>query len=173
MKAISLWQPWASLLAAGLKCVETRGWPTGHRGPLLIHAAKRWDPELAAIAAKAPFRPALERLGIVFTATEAACQAGWGLPFGAIVGRVNLVACYPTADVRFAEGGDVAAIPWGGGLQLPGSERVFGDFTSGRFAWLCGSAVRFAKPIPFRGQQSMFDIADELVSKAEAAPCPR
>lgn len=42
MKAISLWQPWASAMALGRKRLETRGWSTNYRGPLLIHAAKRW-----------------------------------------------------------------------------------------------------------------------------------
>lgn len=41
MKAISLWQPWASLIAAGVKSIETRGWPTNYRGQIAIHAAKR------------------------------------------------------------------------------------------------------------------------------------
>ena len=39
--AISLWEPWASLMATGAKTIETRGWATRHRGPLLICAAKR------------------------------------------------------------------------------------------------------------------------------------
>lgn len=43
MKAISLHQPWASLVAMGLKRVETRSWPTRHRGWIAIHAAKRWS----------------------------------------------------------------------------------------------------------------------------------
>ena len=41
MKAISLWQPWASLMAHGMKTIETRDWYTFYRGPLIIHAAKR------------------------------------------------------------------------------------------------------------------------------------
>jgi hypothetical protein len=40
MKALTLWQPWASLVAAGRKSIETRGWSTRYRGNLLIHAAK-------------------------------------------------------------------------------------------------------------------------------------
>ena len=43
MKALSLWQPWASLIAAGVKKVETRHWPTAYRGPIAIHAAKRLE----------------------------------------------------------------------------------------------------------------------------------
>jgi hypothetical protein len=38
--ALSLKQPWAALLAAGLKTVEVRRWRTDYRGPLLIHAAR-------------------------------------------------------------------------------------------------------------------------------------
>ena len=38
--ALSLKQPWAALLAHGLKTVEVRRWPTAHRGRVLIHAAR-------------------------------------------------------------------------------------------------------------------------------------
>lgn len=41
MKALSLWQPWASLIADGRKKVETRSWNMLYRGPLAIHASKR------------------------------------------------------------------------------------------------------------------------------------
>jgi len=40
MKAISLWQPWASLMEAGSKTIETRGWKTKYRGDLLICSTK-------------------------------------------------------------------------------------------------------------------------------------
>lgn len=60
--AISVKQPWAALLAAGVKSVEVRTWATRRRGPVLIHASKvpderphGWDrittPELEALAA--------------------------------------------------------------------------------------------------------------------------
>lgn len=42
MRAISLWQPWASAIALGSKRIETRSWSTSYRGPLAIHAAKSW-----------------------------------------------------------------------------------------------------------------------------------
>ncbi|MGL6074616.1 MAG: hypothetical protein ACRC8S_10690 [Fimbriiglobus sp.] len=38
--AISVKQPWAALLAMGVKSVEVRTWGTTRRGPLLIHASK-------------------------------------------------------------------------------------------------------------------------------------
>lgn len=41
MKAISLWQPWASLWMAGRKRFETRHWETKHRGALANAISKR------------------------------------------------------------------------------------------------------------------------------------
>jgi hypothetical protein len=38
--ALSLKQPWATLLAYGRKTIEVRRWPTARRGPILIHAAR-------------------------------------------------------------------------------------------------------------------------------------
>ena len=36
MRAASVRNPWAVMIAAGLKGAECRGWRTRHRGPLLI-----------------------------------------------------------------------------------------------------------------------------------------
>lgn len=43
MKAITLKQPFASLIAAGLKEYEFRSWKTNYRGEILIHAGKGID----------------------------------------------------------------------------------------------------------------------------------
>jgi ASCH domain len=40
---LSIWRPWPTLILSHGKDVENRGWTTNHRGPLWIHAAKRWD----------------------------------------------------------------------------------------------------------------------------------
>lgn len=40
MYALSLKQPWATLLVHGLKTIEVRNWPTARRGRILIHAAR-------------------------------------------------------------------------------------------------------------------------------------
>ena len=45
MRALSLWQPWASLMYDERKKIETRGWEMLYRGPLAIHAAKTVDKE--------------------------------------------------------------------------------------------------------------------------------
>lgn len=40
MKALSVKQPWANLIAAGDKTIETRRWTTEYRGDLLIVSTK-------------------------------------------------------------------------------------------------------------------------------------
>lgn len=37
MKALSIKDPWASLIVAGKKTIELRTWRTNYRGPILIH----------------------------------------------------------------------------------------------------------------------------------------
>jgi len=41
MRAISLHQPWASMIARGDKTIETRYWATSYRGDLLICSTKK------------------------------------------------------------------------------------------------------------------------------------
>lgn len=43
--ALSIWQPWAWLIANGHKDLENRDWPTKFRGPFLIQASKTIDAE--------------------------------------------------------------------------------------------------------------------------------
>lgn len=43
MKALSVKQPWANMIASGQKTIETRTWKTVYRGPLLIVSAKTPD----------------------------------------------------------------------------------------------------------------------------------
>lgn len=66
MKCISLWQPWASYVAYGMKRFETRHWRTNHRGPLAIHAARRpIDIGGRALLGKYPLRRNPIRFGFV------------------------------------------------------------------------------------------------------------
>ena len=45
MKVLTLKQPYASLIAAGLKKYEFRSWKTNYRGTILIHAGSGIDKE--------------------------------------------------------------------------------------------------------------------------------
>jgi hypothetical protein len=55
MKALSIIQPWATLLAMGAKKIETRSYRTPYRGPLLIHASKTLSPSGMQLAKTEPF----------------------------------------------------------------------------------------------------------------------
>lgn len=45
MKAITIKEPWATLIANGYKEYEFRVWKTNYRGEILIHAGKNYDEE--------------------------------------------------------------------------------------------------------------------------------
>lgn len=169
MRCLSLYQPWAHLLAHGLKRVETRGWPVRHRGPLLVHAAKTWNGELATLSRAEPFASALRSLGVMWSD-----KGRPNVPFGAVVGRVDVVTCLRTEDVGVMDadqgepvwfGRHGAANPNYFPLQISRHEKAFGDFSPERFAWLCEKAVAFAEPIPFRGAQGVFEVPDDLLPK--------
>jgi hypothetical protein len=138
IRVISLWQPWASLVVIGAKTWETRSWDTSYRGPLAIHAAKRWTPAQRALIARDPFKSALMAAGI------------YELPLGKILGKVDLVntALCVQGSVVFPVGGDSIII------QEP--ERSFGDFSPGRYAWLLENPERLAVPIPASGRQGFW-----------------
>lgn len=61
MKALSLWNPWASLMAVVAKKIETRSWPTSYRGATAIHAAKKWDSDLRELSQEPSFSEELLR----------------------------------------------------------------------------------------------------------------
>lgn len=145
MRCISLWQPWASLIACGAKTIETRSWPTNYRGPLVIHAAKkiltvgeRWN------------------LGPIFwqAVEEHLDRATFEYPYGCIVATARLVncVCFPAC----AQLVEVATRP---------NERIFGDCSAGRYAWILEDVVALPAPISFRGAQGLFDVPDELLKK--------
>lgn len=150
MKAISIWQPHASLLLLGPKRYETRGWrvPRSLVGTrVAIHAAKA-DGDLREIASYA--REQLTGPGVdnrMEAYVRAILQAGYAtcgaMPRGCIIGSVILLDSVRTE----------LAIDHGG----------FGDFTPGRHAWPSRDPVALANPVPFRGMQGFFDVPDELL----------
>lgn len=176
MKCLSLWQPWASLVAHGKKRVETRGWPLRYRGPLLIHAAKKWNREMADLCHRVePFASVLKELGMTTPPVGGQrVQTPTNMPFGEIVGRVDVVECYPVSEVGslgelFGPDTELVHLPGHPkyfSLQIGRNERAFGDYSAGRFAILCEKAVAFKEPIPYRGAQGLFDVPDDAVKAA-------
>jgi activating signal cointegrator 1 len=160
MRAISLWQPWASAWAIGSKRNETRHWSTNVRGTVAIHAAKRRRmDELIWLNSHWGWCGALRSLG-------ASMGAGFyfhkDLPFGAIVGLVDLVDCRPTDSFTNGELDEVRYPEDDKGKLYGWTERYLGDYSLGRFGWIGENHRLLKEPIPFKGAQGFFNVPDEL-----------
>lgn len=143
MKALSLWEPWATLVMIGAKQFETRGWSTRYRGHIVIHAAKH-DRELKAALNQPPYRSVL-------------FEAGYSKPehfkLGCALGVVELVGIQPSEEVRGA---------------ISQQERAFGDYADKRFAWQLANIRTFEQPILMKGQQGLFDVEQALLPAVRA-----
>lgn len=143
MKAITIKQPWASLIVLGEKRFETRSWQTKYRGPLAIHAGKSVDKE----ACKDPWiKGVLKECGIT---------SYKDLPTGVVLATVELVDCYKVeATLGYAS-------VLSKGKTVDGLEVAFGDYTEGRYAWELGNLQVLPLPIVAKGQLSLWEWENE------------
>ena len=174
MKALTLTQPWAALVAIGAKHIETRSWATSYRGPLAIHAAKGIGSVggamgLMSLCRTEPFRAALLAGGILGTPL---------LPRGAIIATCELIDCVPTVHPGIA---NEPGKPWFTGAhkgvgqhyyEVPppqdSNEFAFGDYSPGRFAWLLADVKLLPRPIPCKGALGLWRVdAPALAAIAE------
>lgn len=138
MRAITIYQPWATLIAIGEKRFETRGWPTNYRGKIAIHAAKKLDKE---IFLREPLRSVLDLHGYTVD----------NLPAGAIVAIANLVGCHKVIGNK----GTVSAY-LSNHKVVDGHELLFGNFDFGRYAWEMTDS-KWIDPVPAKGQQGLWN----------------
>lgn len=165
MKAITIWQPWASLLACGAKKYETRGWATRYRGPIAIHAAKRPFNPLDFAVFDTPFAQAAQE------AFKAAGLSMHRLPFGAVIATAELVNCWhivnnPGTDIDVARHIPIGAESMTNDKHAPDfhdyfvpseKEMLFGDWTPGRYAWEIKNIQLLSKPVPAKGMQGLWN----------------
>lgn len=141
IKAISLWQPWASLMAAGAKHIETRDWYPRSLKPgqlVAIHAAKHWEGDELEMIQDDPF--------FLRYLTLAQRRGLWSFrnpPLGCIVAIARYTQSIKTDRLR---------------PTLTMREEAFGDYSTGRWGWVFGE-IRAIRPIPCSGQPSLFDWA--------------
>jgi hypothetical protein len=139
MIALSVMQPWASLLLAGVKRFDTRPWHTAHRGLLAIHASRKLTRDGRALCAREPVRWLLRHTGHDDIRT---------LPCGGVLGTVNLLRCVRVEDL------DLDA--------LSETERSLGDFSPGRWAWEMADPARWPMPVTVRGRLGLFELPPSL-----------
>lgn len=149
MKAISVLQPHASLIAIGAKGLETRSWSTPYRGPLAIHASKRLEGEQGKLCIREPFFSVL---------TEAGFKVGWyvvdpervyaKLPTGVIIATCNLVDCIKMTPEFINK------------VQRP--ELDFGKYVIGHYAWVLEDVKQLEFPVPAKGKLRIWEWEVQL-----------
>ena len=140
MKAVSLIQPWATLVAIGAKRIETRGWSTPHRGALAIHVSKKFPKEAQDLVTREPFRTALEKI-ILGSPEEFSFLKRDMWQLGHVICTTKLDDC-----VR------VDHLP-----TLSMEERAFGNYEAGRFGWLLSEIKLLPEPVAWQGALSLWD----------------
>lgn len=124
MKVLTLYQPYATALALGLKKYETRSWATSYRGILAIHASVK------KLSSKE------QELAKHYKITN--------LEYGKIIIVCELQDCIKMTD-DFIK-------------SQSKTEKDFGIWELGRYAWKLKILKILKKPISARGNQMLWNI---------------
>lgn len=89
MKALSIKNPWAWLIAKGVKDIENRSRRTHYRGKILIHVSQRWDAGFADMSNMFSY----EQWNSLNTKHQNRLINQSKMPTGVIIGEVNIVDC--------------------------------------------------------------------------------
>lgn len=136
LKALTVCQPYAEIIATRKKRAENRTWYTSYRGLLLIHAGKSraWlDGE---------------------TDAELAEEYGQPLEFGAIVAVTNLVDCLRASEIE--AGKHEEKYP---GLMADDHRHHI----NGPWCFILENTERLVRPIPYRGAQGFFQVPESAL----------
>jgi len=160
MKAITLYQPWASLLIQGHKKFETRSWKHSYTGQLAIHAATKKPHDTMRDLNHNIVKAIGEKFGIAEApAVTVIALLNSLLPTGAILGTTYHVGCRPIDAIQEMRDAPFETGCWDGlnWIDPPEEEILFGDWTPGRFAWEQADPKPFSKPIPAKGKQGLWE----------------
>lgn len=169
LKALTLTQPWATLVAAGEKRIETRSWSTPYRGLIAIHAAKSFPSWAKDTCSEHPFYELLVKHRCLWpfgdeTLTYKAAEHYAALPLGSIVAIARLVDVVSTGNTRHdSRRGCPAFCISQGTWGLNPQEYAFGDFTPGRFAWLLADVRPLPEPLPCKGALGLWTVPNDIV----------
>lgn len=138
MKALTLTQPWASLMALRAKRIETRSWYTSYRGEIVIHAAKGFPKWARETCEEPEFARALDGM----SADQLPLSVG--LCVVRIVGVVRAGEVIERATVAL-------------GRPPTADEMAFGDYSEERWAWL----TEYVRPLenvgPVKGALGLWE----------------
>ncbi len=132
MKAITIKQPWATLIAEGYKKYEFRTWRTKYRGEILIHAGKGID------------KKAVERFK----------HLNLNYPIGQIIAKADLTDCVKVDDRLREELKKIDSIVYKGVI-----DKTSNDWDGYGFQL---ENVQKIKPIEINGKLSLWDYDGDL-----------
>lgn len=153
MKAITIKQPWASLIVHGIKDIENRTWacPKKYLGRrVLIHASAKPDREPYMIFSDA-------QADAIDNCVMDVC--GCYELTGAIIGSVEIVDCVINHSSIWAEKTEDYTV---------GMKPILHEAITGRkviYNWVLANPVLFKKPIPAKGKLSFWEY-DGLLAQA-------
>ena len=146
MKAISEKQPWASLIVHGIKDVENRTWPCPRKyigKRVLIHSSgshgKKFKVNLTD-----------EQTNAAFATIAKECMFG-SLPFGSIIGSVEIVDCVINHPSIWAEKTE----SYTAGMNSKLHEDITGKKVI--YNWVLANPILFSEPIPAKGKLSFWE----------------
>lgn len=133
MKAITVKQPWASLIVSGLKDIENRKWKTTFRGRVLIHASNSKD--LDNLPLDTIFTtPQINALKQHYS-ENVLCSFIY--PHGEIIGSVEIVDCVVNHTSVWAE-------------KSSNEDKPI-------YNWVLANPIKFKNPIPAKGKLSFWE----------------
>ncbi|HEX8575775.1 MAG TPA: ASCH domain-containing protein [Flavobacterium sp.] len=127
MKALSIKQPWASLIAHGIKDIENRTWKTNFRGRIYIHASARTAEFIDLVS-----NPASNQLFIHSASLRDNHDIFKTYPHAAIIGEVDIIDCVINHSSIWAEKSDWQEVGW--------TEKQI-------YNWVLANPVLYNKPI--------------------------
>lgn len=167
MKAITLYQPWATLVAIGEKRIETRSWSTKYRGPLAIHVSKNKKID-DLMCWKEPFASALEGTLVHIGPTKINIFGTddpyihyevlrQNLHLGCVIATCDLVACTQMKFITWLTPNPIEVNYDGKWWSLIGTEKEFGDFSLDRYLWFLANVKLLPEPIPAKGMMGLWE----------------
>ena len=169
MNAITLTEPWATLVVTGEKRIETRRFRPRAVQPgswLFIHAARTMTRHAVRTCYEPLFARALARHG---GGTVGGVHVFRAFDLGAIIGAVRFMGAIDTETIMATQAerwrpndptDHLVALGWPMPLTL--NERIFGDYGPGRVGWLLKDPKRLTQPVPCRGQLGIWVVPERV-----------
>ena len=173
MKALTVKQPWAHLIAAGAKRWETRSWSTNYRGLLAIHASKDMgtvDAVLVKNPGENPVQPEYQHPFYRYLPSDWNGLYG-DICYGGIEAIVEIQDCQPAERVAQSLKAMVANDDLHHDIRRMASEELrFGNFEAGQWAWQLALHVNVSGRCCglVRGRQGLWNLPNAALRALRA-----